>query len=275
MGYTTLVELLAAQLERPRNITVQVAEYLTGAYDVDRDALGAFLAERLPELEDDDHDLILSPLFTPRLADQAIFADFLGGQPVPREQLPALTRQLADRPTRGQLVTSDGQVHAIALREVTIQRYVHRLRLEGSIPDRVLGLLESVAPAADWPLMKALARRTIWEGGERRNILTRYLTSVGAVYDRAFRLSDATYLLDIVESYKPADIDRLLALIPAWQERLRHEIDTASDPRPFFSPQTQGEHGGDRDQRRLDEKRVDEKREELAVLGRLQQILAS
>ena len=266
---TSLTELVAAQLERPRDITVQVAEYLNGAYDVDRDAIGAFLKDRLPGLEDDDHDLILSPLFTPRLADQAIFAAILGEESFPRERWPSLIQELRDRPTRGQLVAEDGKIHSIVLREVTLERFVHRLRLEGSIPADLMRLVEAV-PEADQPLLKAVARRAIWDSGSRRSILSRYLS---VSQERGYyRLSDATYLLDIVESYKPSDAARLLSMIPPWQERLRHEIDTASEPRPFFTPQTQGAHGGDRDHRQPDEERIQEKRDELAILARLQEI---
>jgi hypothetical protein len=260
---TGLVETLVAELERPRNVTDQVAEYLNGYYGVDSGAIGAFLTETLSGLEDDDHDLILSPLFTPRLADQARFAGALGGESYPRKDWPALIRQLSERPVRGRFVTSDGAVHTAPLREVTLERYVHRLRLEGSIPPALMDLLERVSPEADRPTMKAVARRAIWEDEKRREILTRYLSSA------AFRLSDAIYLLEITESYKPATADHLLAMIPAWQARLQHEIDTAGDPRPFFTPQTQSEHGGDRDQRRLDEKRREDRVEELAVLNRL------
>ena len=266
---TNLTELVAVQLERPRDVTTQVAEYLNGAYDVDRDAIGAFLTERLPGLEDDDHDLILSPLFTPRLTDQAIFAEFLGDKSFPREDWPSLIQELRDRPTRGQLVTEDGKTHSIVLRDVTLERYVHRLRLEGSIPASLMRSVEA-APEAFQPLLKAVARRAIWESDSRSRILSQYLS---ASQERGhYRLSDATYLLEIVESYKPADGARLLSMIPPWQERLRYEIDTAFEPRPFFTPQTQGEHGGDRDRRQHDEKRLDEKRGELAILARLREI---
>jgi hypothetical protein len=124
-----LVETLIAQLERPRDITPQVANYLNGNFDVERDAIGIFLTEKLQHLEDYEHDLILSPLFTPKLGDQAIFAEVLGRESVPREQWPILIQDLFRRPTYGRLVTSDKQVHPIPLREVTLERYVHRLRL--------------------------------------------------------------------------------------------------------------------------------------------------
>jgi hypothetical protein len=266
-----LVETLAAQLERPRDITPQVANYLNGNYDVERDSVGAFLTEKLQHLEDYEHDLILSPLFTPKLPDQAIFAEVLGRETVPREQWPLLIQELLHRPTRGRLVTSDRQVHTIPLREVTLERYVHRLRLDGSIPDPLFDLLLKVPESAP-PMLKAIARRTIWESGSRRSILDRYLTS--AASRGGYRESDAIHLLSITESYKPADVVALLAMIPQWQEGLRHEIDTSSSPKPFFTTQIQGEHGGDRDQRLPDERRLEAKRAELATLGRLQQMLA-
>jgi hypothetical protein len=269
---STLVDILAAQLERPREITVQVADYLNGNYDVDRDAIGAFLTERLAELEDYEHDLILSPLFTPKLSDQAVFAEFLGSKSVPPDEWPRLIRDLAARPTLASFVTSDKKVHRIPLREVSIERYVHRLRLDGTVPETLLGLIERVEPAVDRPSLKAVARRAIWESGARREILERYLSSAGR--REGYRLSDAIHLLALVESYKPADTAGLLVMIPAWQQGLRHDIETAGGSRPFFTSQTQQEHGGDRDHRRPDERRVEAKRTELVILERLQQMLA-
>ena len=268
---SNLLEALSTQLERPRDLTTQVVNYLSGNYDVERDAIGSFLANKLPELEDYEHDLILSPLFTPKLADQAIFADLLGKNSVPREEWPALIQQLVSRPIIGHLVTSDRQVHEIRLREVTLERYVHRLRLDGSIPANLFDLIGR-ASSSDRPLLKAVARRAIWDGGSRRSILTRYLASAG---DRGgYQQVDVIHLLELAESYKPADVAALLAMIPSWLTGLQHEIDTFGNSKPFFTGQTQGEHGGDRDQRRPDERRMEMKKNELAILGRLHQILA-
>jgi len=265
-----LLNALATQLQRPRDVTVQVANYLNGNYDVERDAIGAFLESRLPQLEDYEHDLILSPLFTPKLVDQAIFADLLGKESVPREEWPALLQQLFSRPTMGHLVTSDGKDHEIRLREVTLERYVHRLRLDGAIPDALFDLIERTS-SSDSSTLKAVARRAIWDGGSRRSILLRYLTAAGN--RGSYQQGDVIHLLDLAESYKPADVAALLTMIPSWQQGLQHEIDSSGNPKPFFTPQTQGEHGGDRDQRRPDERRVEMKKNELATLGRLQQML--
>src|SRR4030095_1713658 len=99
-------DLLVLQLERPREVTMQVANFLLGNYDVERDRIGAFLEEKLSTLEDYEHDLILAPLFTPKLADQAIFAQSLGRESIPRDQWEALITDLVARPVHGQLVTS-------------------------------------------------------------------------------------------------------------------------------------------------------------------------
>ena len=100
--------------------------------------IGAFLVEELPKLEDYEIDLILSPVFTPKLADQAVFADVLGPDSVPQGQWPALIQELMARPTRAQLITVEGRSHQVSLREVTLERYVHRLRLEGSISESLV-----------------------------------------------------------------------------------------------------------------------------------------
>jgi hypothetical protein len=268
----SLLEALAAALERPRELPAQVGRHLAGTYGVDRDAIGAFLVHELPRLEDYEIDLILSPVFTPTLDDQAVFAELLGRDSVPREQWATLVRQLAARPTRAPLATGDGAVHSVPLREVTLERYVHRLRLEGTIPESLFNLLLHLPPGADRPLLKAIARRAVWESQPRREILVRYLTSAAA--GDAYRLADAVELLKLAETYQPADLADLLAHIPHWQEVLRQEIRLAASPKAFFNERVQELHGGGRDQRRQDDARIIVKENERAFLERLQRVLA-
>lgn len=271
-GVPTLLEALAAESERPRPLPAQVVNHLSGTYGIDRDAIGAFLVNELPKLEDYEIDLALSPVFTPTLHDQAVFAELLGQASVPAAQWPALIQQLVSRPTRAQLVTADGLAHAVPLRDVTVERYVHRLRLDATIPEKLFGLLQQLAPAADRPLLKAIARRAVWENDARRNILVRYLT-VTADGD-AHRLEDAVELLKLAEIYQPADVASLLAQIPHWQQVLRQEINEAASPRPFFNERVQEMHGGGRDRRHQDDTRVIAKEHEKAFLERLQRVLA-
>ena len=110
------VETLAAELERPRELSPRVLNYIGGNYDVEHDGVGVFLVEELPKLEDYEIDLILSPVFTPKLSDQAVFAEMLGRDQIAREQWPELIQQLAARPTCA--VLQRGEVGVAGRREV-------------------------------------------------------------------------------------------------------------------------------------------------------------
>ncbi len=265
-----LLDPLAAELERPRELSPRVLNYIGGNYGVEHDAIGRFLTEELPKLEDYEIDLILSPVFTPKLADQAIFAELLGRESVAHEKWPELIDQLVVRPVRAQLVTLDEQAHAVQLRAVTIERYVHRLRLEATIPETVFELIEQL-PSEDHPQLKAIARRNAWESADAAAILERYLS---AAQERGrYTLADSLALLDLIESRKPANLTDLVSDIPRWQEALRHQIEVAAGPKPFFSQDIERMHGGGRDQRRGDDARLSTKEKEFAFLGRLQQVL--
>ena len=266
-----LVETLAGELERPRELSVRVLNYIGGTYGVDQDAIGVFLVNELPKLEDDEIDLILSPLFTPKLADQAIFAELLGRDSIPREQWPHLIQQLVARPTRAQLTTPDSRCHSVNLREVTVERYVHRLRLEGSISESFFNFLNGIPTIADRPMLKAIARRAVWENEGTQHILVRYLTT--AVDRATYNLADTIELLNLVEGRKPAGIGDLLARIPGWQEALRQQVDVASGSKPFLNEDIRMLHGGGRDQRGQDDVRISTKEKELEFLGRLQRTL--
>lgn len=267
---TPLLETIAAALERPREITTQVGKHLDDAHGVAREAVGAFLTAELSKLEDYEVDLILAPLFTPTLSDQVAVAEVLGDESVPTAHWPDLVRQLVARPVCAQLRTEDGGAHQVPLREVVVERFVHRLRLDGTIAADVFRLIGSLPRAGDRVLLKAIARRLIWENPGRREILTRYLEAVGD----AFHTNDAAALLKLVETYEPANIAELLAQIPHWQQVLRQEIND-SGAKPFFNERVEELHGGGRDQRRQDNHRLAAKESEQAFLQRLQRVLTT
>lgn len=273
MPMPDLLPTLAAELERPRPLTLQVMNHLSGNYGLERDALGPFLESQWSKLEDYEVDLILSPLFTPSLADQAVFAELLGAESVPASTWPGLIQALVDRPTRGSLMTEDGQNHLLPLRDVTIERFVRRLRLDGAIPATLFDLLRHLLPAADRPLLTAIARRATWENVARREILVQYLTV--ALRDDQYRRDDAVELLTLAETYQPAHVADLLGRMPHWEQVLRHEINLAANPKAFLNERVEELHGGGRDQRRQDNARIDQKERELAALQRLQRALTA
>lgn len=267
---TPLMETIAAALERPRAITPQVGKHLADAHDVAREMVGAFLASELSKLEDYEVDLILAPLFTPTLSDQIAVADLLGKESLAASQWAVLVQQLAARPANAQLQTEDGVTHPVPLRDVTVERFVHRLRLDGTIAEDVFRLIGSLPQAGDRALVKAVARRAIWEKPGRREILSRYLQAIGD----SFRAEDAAALLKLVETYEPMNVAELLSQIPHWQQVLRQEIND-SGAKPFFNERVEELHGGGRDQRRQDNSRVAAKESEQAFLQRLQRVLAT
>jgi hypothetical protein len=268
----TLIEALATELERPRELKAQVIRYLDGNYGVDGASVGAFLVHDLPNLEDYEIDLILSPVFTPGLADQAVFAQLLGSDSIPRDRWPAIVSELAVRPTLAQLLTSDRQQHSIPLREVTIERYVHRLRLEATIPHSLWPLIE-LTPAADHPLLKAIARRAIWEPEGRFKILLRYVTvTIGL---KQFDLQKVLALLNTVENYKPVDTADMLAHIKQWQEALRKQVEIFGAAKPFFMQQIQEMHGGERDHRQHEIARLAAKQQDLDFLVHLDEVFSN
>lgn len=267
-----LFDALVTELERPRELTPQVLKHLASAHGLEREAVGAFLAESLPALEDYEIDLILSPLFTPTLRDQMIFAELLGANAFPANQWPGLIQQLVARPTIARLGVESGQICNVPLREVTIARFVNRLRLDGTIAEPLFKLIAHLPPEPDRPMLKALARRAIWERESRRDVLMRYL--LASTNAEEFQLSDALELLRLMELYEPVDLTDFLARVPHWQAVLRHEISQASSPKPFFNARVQELHGGGRDQRRQDDSKATGKKRELELLERLARLLA-
>src|SRR5262245_24730451 len=266
-----LVETIAAELERPRELSARVLNYISGHYSVDEDAIGSFLTNELPKLEDYEIDLILSPVFTPKLSDQAIFADQLGTESISRDQWAGLVQELVARPVRAELVTFDGKHHSVNLREVTIERYVYRLRLDANVPESLFKLAAGIPASTDRPLVKAVLRQVVWENAGAREILERFLTA--SIHGGTYRLDDTVALLNLVEGRKPANLADLLARIPGWQEALRHQIDAASGPKPFFNEDIRLLRGGGRDQRAQDGGRMSAKERDLEFLDRLHRLL--
>jgi len=262
-----LIDAIANELERARPLIPQVIKHLASAHSVDRGDVESFLSTQVPTLEEYEIDLIFSPLFTPSLADQAVFAQRLGAGAVPRLQWAEIIEQLELRQTKAQLVTEDGKTHALLLRTVTLERFVHRLRLEATLPVTVFERIKTQVPTNEQGLALAIARRAIWESEGRRPILDRFVTA--ADWSQADTLADAVGLLHIVETYQPSDESALRQRLDHLLEVGRQEVSYAANPRPFFSQRIHEMHGGGRDQRARAESAVLAKEAEVRFLNRL------
>ncbi|MFO1461393.1 MAG: hypothetical protein U1G08_18570 [Verrucomicrobiota bacterium] len=263
---------LVEELERPRTLTAQTLRHLEATYGITREETGSFLDERLPGLDETELDLALSAQFTPKLADQAVFAALLGGIEIPAETLTRWIEELHRRPTVGRLVTPDGQSHAFAMRPVTLERYVLRLRLEATIPESTTRLIRSLCPTGDQPLILAIARRAIWNTEGRRALLRRYL-AVAYAGDPP-PPGDAEQFLALVETSEPENEDDARSRLPAWEQVARTQWTGSDQPSPFFNERVQDLHGGGRDQRGPNDVLRARKKAELEFLGRLGRILS-
>ncbi len=263
---------LVSELERPRPLAPQVIRHLTDTYGIGRDEVGRFLDERMASLEEVELDLILSPLFTPKLVDQAIFAAALGRESIPPTEWPGLIQRLANRPTQGQLLDDAGASHRFALQPVTLERFVHRLRLDGAVEEPLFDLIQNRFPPAERPLPLAIARRAIWTHEARREVLHRHLNCAA---DPATAVADAVELLKLMETAEPTDTADVLARIPDWEEVLRSQIADAGQPKVFFNEQVRYLHGGGRDQRNAATGGTGPRQAELEFLGRLKRTLAA
>ncbi len=259
-----LIDVLVLELERPRALTPQVIKHIAGTHGVGRDDLSRFLVEDVPKLEDFEIDLLFSPLFTPSLQDQTPFAELLGASSVPRVQWAEIEAHLLQRPTRSRLLSEDGLEHRLELRAVTIERYVHRLRLDAFIPEALLKMVLNLPPAKDRPLLKAIARRAVWELPARREILELFLSLTAC--GEGYTATTACDLLKLIETYQPSSVHALLERLPHWIEVARNEQTTAANPKPFFSQRIHEMHGGGRDQRRPAEGPVATKEKEIQFL---------
>lgn len=251
---------------------MQVMNHLAGAHGISRDEAGTFVSSEMAALEDYEVDLILSPLFTPTLKDQSIFAGTLERDSIPVEQWPGLIQQLVGRPTEAQLLDESGTSHGTRLREVTIARYVNRLRLDGTIADDIFSSITRTPSSTNRSLLMAVARRAIWQSEPRRQILSVQLSHTDE--NEAEWIEDTVRLLSVMETYRPADLTELFRQIPHWIRVLQQEIADAG-AKPFFNERVEELHGGGRDQRRQDNQRVIAKQQELAFLQRLLERLSS
>jgi hypothetical protein len=155
---------------------------------------------------------------------------------------------------------------------VTLERFVHRLRLDGSVGSDIAGLIRHLFAEVDRSLLFAVARRAIWNTSARVEVLRRHLA---APHDASTVAADAPALLRLMETAEPEDAPDILGRIPAWTETLRQQIAEAGQPKMFFNEQVRYMHGGGRDQRSPAPDASTAKRAELEFLGRLQAVLAA
>ncbi len=267
------VDAIARELEKPRPLLKQVVDHASARHEVSRDEIGRFLEEEVTKLEDFELDLLFSAQFTPTLIDQAAFAGLIDEETLADSLWGKLVQQLVDRPTTAHLVTEDETTHAVALTDESIERFVKRLNLDTEIPEALANLLNTMPPEDDRNLLKAIARRPVFRDEGTREILFQFVLHVTSEDD--YSLEDILLLFELIETYRPKNIEDLLNRIPNWLEVLDNELTAAGQPKPFFAERVQELHGGGRDQRRADGNLIDRKQRNKDFLTRLESILST
>ncbi len=266
------VDLLAQELEKPRPLLKQVVDHVASRHEVSRDQLGGFLDKDVKELEDFELDLLFSAQFTPTLVDQAAFSGLLDDGPLSRDQWDGVVKSLEARPTVAHLVTEDGATHGVQLTDVSLERFVRRLNLDIEIPEALAKLLGSMPPKRDRDLLKAVARRPGFRTAGQRDILFKFV--LRATSEDDYDLEEILLLLELMDTYKAADVADLLSRIPHWLEVLENEATAAGQPKPFFAERVRELHGDGRDQRRTDNSLIGRKKRNMEFLKRLDAVLS-
>lgn len=262
------LQAIEKELGRTRALVPQVVAHILGQYGATRDDLGRFLREVVPGLEDYQIDVMFSPIFTPGILEQALYSKLVIEAPLEGGATNALVQALCDRRIQTPLRLEDGAEHRLPLREVTLNRYVSRLNLERVIPEPLAARIQEAIAPDELAIAHAIARRPVWATEGRENLLHQFLgTTLGTPHGTVENLSA---LMRLVETYRPATLEELIASLPELRELLRREMANSAMPRPFFNERVRDLHGGGRDQRGRDEHLIESKQREAAFLELLQ-----
>ncbi|MBI1864624.1 MAG: hypothetical protein HYR98_02630, partial [Nitrospirae bacterium] len=98
-GWEALQDRIREDLAAARPVTPQVSRHLQSHHGIPSGDEAAFLESRLPLLEEYEAELILSPLFTPTVEDQARVSPLLGDPPPSAAAVEELVARLERRST--------------------------------------------------------------------------------------------------------------------------------------------------------------------------------
>ncbi len=232
------VEETAAQaLSAPRVLTQQVTQYLLAEHAVPSGEVAAWLREKLPGLESYEHDLLLSPLFTPDFETRLRFEPALGESWLEEDEALDLQRRLASRGLRLALLHEADRLE-FALPEVLAERFLRLLHLTAEMP---LDELASVgSPDAE---ARCHLRDDAWRRPQSRKLL-------GWLFPVALRVrSDFPgvlgFLTDFLRSHRPNSAEECIEFMKNLEEALETDLrNHKSGQRSFFDPELKRSYAG-------------------------------
>ena len=211
--YNTLLALLKQDLSAPRELSPQVLHMIVDQFGFAEETLDAFFAEKVPTLEDFELDLLFSPLFTPSSTDRERYVSVLGPNFLLADDLQHLSQTLVSLGEVGSLQVqfalslTAGPVFSMPLKDVMIDRYLHRLGLDKPLPAEVFALIADVAtalPEPDKAALNVLGRETVWQRPERASLFVALIQV--SMARKTFSVEKFKYLTDFMRTYRPASV---------------------------------------------------------------------
>ncbi|MDH4229474.1 MAG: hypothetical protein OEW11_06980 [Nitrospirota bacterium] len=215
-----LRDKLIADLTHPRPLTDQVVRALMDRCELQSNQIAAFLRERAADLEEAELDTIFSPMYTPSWSDRARYVE-------ERERLdlsPAVLTAIIEDLSQGGLCAAylyEEEMVSMPLPEVIIDRWVRRLHLEVTLPERISQAIEATIPTDHQAEVKALSGHADWHRDGREEILLAFLT--GFARSGRFVPEKFEYLTGLIHTYRPRDVHHFAQQIEALLQSYHEE----------------------------------------------------
>jgi hypothetical protein len=214
-----LRDKLIADLTATRPLTDQVVRTLMDRCELRSDEVKTFLAQGIEKVDESLVDTIFSPMYTPDWQDRARYVEDRERLTITPAVLSVIIGDLAGQGLTATYLYEDDTVQ-MALPEVVIDRWVRRLNLEVTVPERIQQAVEATIPKDDQAAVKALTGDPAWRGPGREEILIAFLT--GFSRTGRFFLEKFECLTGLVRTYRPKDVAHFArqveALIQSYHE---------------------------------------------------------
>lgn len=224
-GWEALQDRIQADLASPRPVTPQVSGHLQSHHGTAPGDEASFLQSRLSLIEEYEAELVLSPLFTPSLEDQARVSPLLSDPPPSAAAVEEMVDGLESRRIEA-VVQCQGASVRVVLPPGIIRRYVRLLNLG----ERILPAVRSAAGAFPPPVrdrLLALARTEPWRAPARQEILAAFIDAF--LRRSSYAEEKIDHLSQIVQTTRPERLNDLAGPI----ESLVRVTTPPSGPRFF------------------------------------------
>lgn len=231
------IELASEALGSPRALTPQVLQYLLAHHEVKGNEVLAWLKEKLSGLESYEHDLLLSPLFTPDFPARLKFEGMLGESWFSTAEVDRLIENLNERGLRLTLHDEGDRVET-SLSPVLVARFVHLLHLDTELP---LDLLEPFRPLE--AEVRCHLRDRAWQRLQTRKLLPLLFEAAqSAGEDFSGYVS---FLTDFVRSHRPASREECISFLQNTAKAYEDDLKShRSGVRPFFDQELKNSYSG-------------------------------